>query len=160
MNVRLLRKVQKYILEEPKRFDLEFWGASIDPKEFANLDQYASAVEHCLAELRPPCGAIGCIAGNTLIVAGAIKPKELHGKNLFEFGPDTLEKAAKLLKIDNDSAKRLFYLKEWGQCANGEVIGWPEPFASELSQSEPGTKEYAQTTSARIDHFIATNGRE
>src|SRR5215472_5693396 len=72
----LLRKVAAYILEEPKRFNLNFWGSSIDPKRFDNLaeDDDAEEAEEALLAAQPPCGTVACIAGNACIVTGKIEP--------------------------------------------------------------------------------------
>lgn len=166
MNVELLQKVRAHILEEPRRFNLEHWGGVIDPKEYEHIEEpWPEAVEELedvIAYQRPPCGAVGCIAGNTLILAGEVVPSEhFNGLEVYVMPDNTLELAAKALGIDEEAARRLFYLKEWGHRGIffGKV-GWPMEFEEELGKHSPGTIEYAEVAAKRIDHFIKTKGAE
>jgi hypothetical protein len=166
MNIELLQKVKAHILEEPKRFNLHYWGGIIDPSFYGSLgekiDDYGpDDIETAIHKQHPPCGAVGCIAGNILILAGQIKPTEHYqGIGVYKFPENTLELAADALGIDEAQAKRLFFLYEWGRMHQGRTVGWPEPFEDRLYDATPGTLEYAQITAERIDHFIATNGAE
>lgn len=162
MNVELLEKVKAHILEEPRRFNLDYWGGIVDPNFYNDLyeadDDSDGEIESILAKQRPPCGAVGCIAGNVCILAGIVKPSERFNKNyIYELPQNTLELAAEALGIEYQQAARLFYLSKWDR-AQGN--GWPEPFESRLEECDPGTLEYAQVTAERIDHFIKTNGAE
>lgn len=161
MNVELLRKVQQYILAEPKRFNLDVWGMTVDPDFYEELMEDTGDYEEdsqILLKDRPPCGAIGCIAGNTCIVNGNIIPsKHWGGAEVYEFPADTLEIAAGALDIDRDQARKLFYLTPWGFFDdNGKRVGWPQEFEERLDNTVIGTIEYAQVAVDRIEHFINT----
>ena len=51
MNVKLLRKVQKAILAEPRRFNMGEWGMHVEPGDIPDRDM-------------PPCKTVACIAGH------------------------------------------------------------------------------------------------
>ena len=154
----ILHKLQDYIREEPRRFDLGLWGGVVDPNSFddpeflANEEYRSPEAYDFLKRQRPPCGAVGCIAGNVLIMTGKIKPKEhFNGIRVYGFDYNTPYHAQRVLRLSNEQAARLFYLKSWGR-----VTGWPNEFEEELKQYDPGTKEYVDVTCRRIDHFIET----
>jgi hypothetical protein len=151
MNVKLLRQIQKYILAEPKRFYLGSWGGSILPDVVDSLMDNEDSFSRTMLEQRPPCGALGCIAGTACILTGAIKPK--LGSKIFFFPESTAHKARRLLGIDAAAAERLFYLSEWG------YDGWPRKFerAYERCRTPRGR---ASVAVRRIDHFIKTKGKE
>jgi hypothetical protein len=167
--VDLLRKLEAYILEEPKRFNLTLWGEIVDPKIFKDKEQLrelenSSYYEATVVEQKPPCGAVGCIAGNLCILSGIIKPKQII-KNfdsdieVYEFSRNTPKQAAEALGLSYLEAAKLFFLKYWEAEYNdetGEYIGWPDEFAKRLEAIKPGTKAYAKVTVARIEHFIET----
>ncbi len=100
MNVKLLRKVAKHILAEPKRYAFG-WV------------QQSSAV---------PCGTKACIAGWTILLGARLRksfdengqliiPKSLWRRGFgYYSGP-----ASKLLKINHAQASRLF-------------VNWPSQF--------------------------------
>lgn len=161
MNIELLQKVKAHILEEPRRFNLGYWGGIVDPKFYNELlaeedEGGDEELESVLAKQRPPCGAVGCIAGNVCILAGLIKPTEhFDGGSVYEMLDNTQDIAADALGLDVYQAARLFFLPRWGRLA-----GWPSAFADRLNEAKPGSVEYAQITAERIDHFIATNGAE
>ena len=73
MNTRLLRKVQKHILEEPRRLNMDII-----------LDDRVSARD----PKNPPCGTVGCIAGWAIVLA--------HG----DIGYGLISNAAELLSLD------------------------------------------------------------
>ena len=152
--VQRLRKLQKYILDEPKRFNLETWGEVCNPKTYAALE--AEYVGADVVNQKPPCGTVGCIAGNLCVLSGDIKPNVIIDRlgselETYIFPRNTDEMAAKYLGLDIDEAEKLFYLEEWNY-----GTGWPEEFAARLEKHKPGTLEYAKVAVARIDHFIET----
>ena len=79
MNVRLLRKVAKHILAEPKRLDME----TIADKVEGGRDS-------------PPCGTVGCIAGWACMLTGS------------SVNHADWEKGKRLIDLDSDQAYRLF----------------------------------------------------
>lgn len=80
MNVELLRKVQKHILEEPRRLNMDVVLNKVDTK-----------IKH-----NPPCGTVGCIAGWTVMLTG----------NEGEFGRYDL--AVQLLDLNGTQRDKLF----------------------------------------------------
>src|SRR6267142_2097842 len=59
MNVKALRKLQRYILAEPRRYYQHYWMVT------ANLDEAG-----IVSEQNPPCGAVACLAGNACLMEG------------------------------------------------------------------------------------------
>jgi len=146
--IKKLRKVQEYIVMEPRRFDMNFWGMAV-----RDIDAFAKEYHFSdLADLRPPCGTAGCLAGNALVVAKLIKPKYRTDDKLevFEFPDDTPQIAAKWLGIDEAEAAKLFYLG-----GDTDDLGWPHEFTEKYDQAETLRKR-AKVLSQRIDHYIQT----
>lgn len=131
--VRLLRRVKKHILEEPRRFDMKDWVES-------------STVS--------PCGTVACIAGWTLLLK--LPPKERNmvlaepnaytKRDMLTAGDRTmfLEHAENALWLDRDSSMRLFYDDIWPN-------GLDKAFDKARSR-----KARALVTADRIEHFIKT----
>jgi hypothetical protein len=78
MNVRLLRRVAKHILEEPKRLDMEKIAENVEGRD------------------SPPCGTVGCIAGWACMLTGSSVKRADWGKG------------RRLIGLDGDQAYRLF----------------------------------------------------
>ena len=160
--VKKLRALQKYIREVPERFNLKLWGQVANPEDYDALESYYQ--EEPISLQRPPCGAVGCIAGNYCIMTGLIQPKkilnDLKESEVYEMGYDTSNKAKKSLGLTKEQAENLFFLKSWHTSsyneAKGDFNGWPYEFEDELKTYTPGTKEYVEVTCRRIDHFIKT----
>ena len=138
MNKTLLLKVKAAILAKPERFDMDNW-----------------------------CGTSHCIAGHAAVIAGWLKPNAAYeflrrswtpsaNAKADDCDPDVVasdgshsaEPFARLLRLDEDQAERLFYSEEW-----------PTPFA-EAYKNATGPGARAGIAADRIDHFIATDGRE
>jgi hypothetical protein len=82
----------------------------------------------------PPCETVGCIAGwADFLKHGVVIGNEQIGSSL---------------ELTGDQRKRLFYAHYW-----------PEPFWTRYIYST-SKEENAKVTADRIDHFIATEGRE
>jgi hypothetical protein len=100
MNVKLLRKVKKHILEEPKRLYMSDYikleGESFIGREYAK------------------CGTAACIAGWTCILS----LKELEPKKI-KHSINENEKAAELLGISGSTAHRLFIPTNWPERFQG-----------------------------------------
>ena len=161
--VKKLRKLQRYILAEPKRIHMDDWGIHVDPKDKTTLknlkENYGAAVGGDLLSTllvkNPPCGTMACAAGNLCIIGGLINPQaELRdsGEPYYYFDSNTPELAAEYLGIDEEVAGRLFYFKGWAS----EDNGWPKEFEDRLNKHNPGTLGYAKVVVARIEHFIKT----
>ena len=95
LNVPMLRKVQKHILSEPRRLDMETWTELLTDEE----KKLPSS---------PPCGTVGCIGGWTNILS----------KTLGDI------QAAEVLGITQDEKECLFYTWKFqkGKGAVREVI--------------------------------------
>lgn len=135
MNTPLLREVQEYILDEPKRFNMETW---------------------CDRSGESPCGTTLCIAGAALTInAGVAKRPILRALTSESLRPlytlwgcegysDVEPVAAKLLDLTATETQRLFY-----------DFQWPQPFRNLMANAEtPEAK--AAIGVARIEHFIQT----
>jgi hypothetical protein len=166
-----LRELEKFILEEPRRFNLHIWGAFASEEtverireegpeyiELITQDSSAAAeeiLESLLAE--PPCGTVACLAGNLCIMAGLVKPVLGPNFEVYEFSQDTPKKAAEYLGVDDQQEiSKLFFLKHWSGSRNNPGPGWPEEFEKKLEECTPGSKEYAQVAVDRIEHYIKT----
>lgn len=173
--VEKLRKLQKYILEEPKRFNLNFWGAHVDKTHIEeDVDDLDAKLGYDLAgediklikQNYPPCGTVACLAGNVCVMEGTVQPDYIFETesgekiDVYTFSMDTPELACKSLGITESEGEKLFYLKNWSHWIeeDGDYIrvGWPEDFAAKLKACTPGTPEYAQVAVERIDHYIKT----
>lgn len=132
MNKELLERVKQHILEEPKRLKMGSWGRRVNP---LNSDY-------------PACGTVGCIGGWSIFLA---EPKWLtaNAGELIQYCEVELPSdARRLLELERDQAARLFCTDEW-----------PEGFHEQYNDAVTYV-DRARITAARIDHFIATEGRE
>jgi hypothetical protein len=86
---------------------------------------------------RPECDTVGCIGGWGWLLSG-------HTGY-----PDNVDGYLEVFDITFHEGKRLFHIGHW-----------PDRFKDKLSEFRWQTQEYAQAVSDRIDHFIATEGRE
>lgn len=99
MNVKLLRKVKKHILEEPKRLMMGDWVTETK---------------------KSPCGTAACIGGWAVILSGKYRANMDAG--------DVQEEAKELLDVEGMESTRLFGPVWWpakfrGGCADdGEEI--------------------------------------
>lgn len=96
------------------------------------------------------CGTTACIAGHAALLSGHRRRKHsslLVVKNGVE---QLVDRAAlKELRIDRLMASRLFY-----------AGNWPDQFRYAYDHRTTTPQQRAQIASDRIDHFIATKGRE
>jgi len=137
VNVRLLRKIQKHILEEPKRLRMNYWFIDgLTPgARFGGRLGYFDINES--AEV-PECGTVGCIAGWACVLSG---PKPLTGEWLDGRGQEALA-------LTDDQRLRLF-----------NVSNWPQLFIDKYAKAKT-PRGRGTATASRIDHFIATKGKE
>lgn len=151
MNVRLLRRAQKYILAEPRRIDMRQFGTVFDLTRQTRSETGLPL---------PPCGTTACIAGTIAILEGKTDPVaakrhlKLFGGPYF-FGGAARSAAESLLRITYEQAERLFYFKAWRTNRNG----WPDKYATAYDTAKTPAGR-ARVTVRRIDHFIKTNGAE
>jgi hypothetical protein len=84
----------------------------------------------------PSCGTVACIAGWAYILS----ERQV---------PPFYTQVTRLLGLDSQQGQRLFF-----------ELYWPSKFYAQIQTCQQGAAEYAQTVADRIDHFIATEGRE
>lgn len=134
LNVRLLRKIQRHIIEEPRRFFMGGVVATGTPgSEFTKWACYA----YDLAETVPACGTAACIHGWTVILSGKTPAQVYHLS--FEW---SLRKLGLLPSWENEN--RLFICDDW-----------PGPFRERYRNAKT-PKQRAKIACARIDHLIKT----
>lgn len=134
MNVRLLRKIQKHILAEPKRYNQNV-TIETDQDEIRDVNGGV-----------PKCGTMACIGGWAYILS-RVRPN-------LDFTFDHLGKARRELKITDEQADRLF-----DSVASGCTNYWPKKYADAyLKAKTPAGR--ARAAARRIDHFIKTKGAE
>jgi hypothetical protein len=136
VNTRLLRRVQKHILAEPRRLNMDCLLDSVSVERKTN----------------PPCGTVGCIAGwAAFLTQGAAA----HVSSESWLG------AQDALALTSEQALRLFvepkYAVEKSLYYGDET--WPLKFARKYLSAKTA-RQRAKVTAARIDHFIATKGAE
>ena len=83
MNDPLLRKIQKFILEKPKRMFMGCWIA-----DDVTIDAYGL--------IEPDCGTVACIGGLAQILSRSRK-----------------KGGQELLQLDEDQANSLFFVSAW-----------------------------------------------
>lgn len=151
MNVKLLRRIQKHISAEPRRFNMHFWGKHYS--QYVNL-HYSNV---------PPCRTAGCIAGTACILTGDIQPKKLKGikallngdYGYIDFPLSTPFRARRALGLTKEQADRLFLLSTMSRSGNS----WPDNFELRFNAATT-SRQRAKVAVARIDHFIKTKGAE
>lgn len=145
INVPLLRKVQKFLLAEPRRFYMDQGVVDIE------YLRRACGIE--IAEkAAPPCGTTCCIAGATYILGKNIQKTLNFTKREWE----TVRKyAVRELGLQEDEAERLFYIIDM----HGTDTGWPMKFCYAYANAKTPLQR-AKVGVARIEHFIKTNGAE
>jgi len=133
MNVKLLRRIQKAIRKEPRRFNMLWWVVTGDQES--------------------PCGTSACIGGYAVILSKI--PKLLTTKKWLDAVEDirkdssnTWDPAKAVLGLDTDQATRLF-----------DENRWPREF-SVAYQATEDRRERAKLAIKRIDFFIKTKGND
>lgn len=130
LNVRLLRKIQKHILEEPRRFFMDWFIAKGTPgkKDLTAIGNWTAVCD--LSSVTPPCGTAACIAGWV---------------NLFrKHDPTDHDAAARELGLELGQQHRVF-----------NVMYWPELFRYSYTKAKtPQTR--AKIAAERIEHLIKT----
>lgn len=92
MNVELLRRVQKQILDEPRQFDMDGW--------FTQSIWRGKAI--------PNCGTAACIGGWAIALSKRMTPSEASlSTTRIE------ETASRILDLTYGEAKRLFMFARW-----------------------------------------------
>lgn len=129
VNVKLLRRIKKHILEEPKRFDMQFIRHPLIGIQKAKI---------------PACGTVCCIAGWAIkLTYPASTPNGMFWENAIK-EPVGLRLAENL--ICGRDVDRLFFTNQW-------------PEALEIPYSRAKTPlQKAKAGAAAIDSYIKANG--
>jgi hypothetical protein len=133
LNVKLLRRIQKHIIEEPRRFFME--GFVVKAKSESEWKS-KSLWYNDISTQMPPCKTAACIAGTANLITG--------GRNLA-----ASTRAAKLLGVPT------FRESRWKPHFLFQIDGWPEPFQSRYMNAKT-SKTRAKIACARIDYLIKT----
>lgn len=128
MNVRLLRRIQKRILAEPRQFQML--------QVFSNSIKSGRKIPHC--------GTAACIVGWGIALRAKLKPSLAN-----EAMGDCSRKIkttdeAKIFDLERDASARLVYFDQW-----------PRKFRK-IPEIKEGTAAFARQAARRIDHFIKT----
>ena len=141
--VKQLRKLEKYILAEPRRFNMRAW-----------VEGHATSV---FRRQKPPCGIVGCLGGNAIVMEGHDLTYDDSRRVLIDGRMTSVEPMARrILGLDLDQADRLFYVHSMQPAAK---YAWPEKF-DKAYRKAGSMKARARVAVARIEHFIATGGDE
>lgn len=131
MNVKKLRKLQRWILAEPLRFDMRHW---------VNRD--------LAKERHTPCGTVGCLAGMAV---------HMEGRDPYEAQWRVQDEAEEILGLDRETSNRLFFTESMHPLRKAEK--WPPKFDRAYAKAKT-PRGRARVAVRRIDHFIATKGAE
>jgi hypothetical protein len=135
MNVELLEKVKEHILLKPRTFIMGSFIETIGevPGRTTFYNDAGDIIKF------DKCGTAACIAGWATI---------LHEKtNQIPYGK-IQDRAKSILGITESQSNRLFY-----------DTFWPKDFYNRYLTAK-SQKQRAQVAAERIDHFIATHGKE
>lgn len=146
LNVRLLRRIQKFITKEPRRFFMHDFVVQV--KNSSQWNTYCEII-HDLSSDMPPCGTAACIAGTANILTGARIARTIRSD----------ERAAKALGVDSFYEWRDKHATPYRPPAHPLFLvdGWPQPFRSQYEEATTPIQR-AKVACARIDLFIATKG--
>lgn len=136
MNVRMLRKLEKWIMAEPRRFDMRNWSGN----------------QRIINKNKPPCGTVGCLAGMACHMQGMNLTPGMSEVSKDEYIPGV---ATKILDLTAGQAERLFYIAGM----HYSDIAWPASFAAAYKKAKTPTAK-VKVAVARIEHFIKTKGAE
>jgi hypothetical protein len=130
LNVRLLRRIQRRILKEPRQFQ---------------MDDLYSATDDFGKEVTANCGTAACIAGWAVALSSGISPRE--ASILDSTGQQNTWGLA-VKKLGLESGRPLFLVYEW-----------PGKFWAAYERAKTN-RQQAKVAVARIEHFIKTKGEE
>jgi hypothetical protein len=134
INVRLLRRVQKAIVEHAAHFDMNDWGVDVEKSQVFHDEPSESE-----------CGTAACIGGFAVLLSDGRNPP---------LRSNVAKRAAELLGLsysvlhDELNGNRLFY-----------VDRWPAKFSGRHRRAKRNLTR-ARIAAERIEHFIRTKGAE
>jgi hypothetical protein len=150
-----LRRLEQYILVEPRRFDMTTWVITKDSDKDKGYLRILEAQS-------PPCGTVGCLAGNAIVMDGEYKlrvPK--YGDTVLAYRIKSKkysdswipELAQEKLHLTDSECSRLFFIPQMGHAYRGK--GWPAKFGKAY-MAETDLQKKAEIAVDRIEHLIAT----
>lgn len=135
MNIRLLRRAEKAMLEEPRRASIGDWV------------WHSSAIASNKRKA-PACGTVGCIYGWGKALTAKLRGEALYNAYIGDcFNDGVLASAAAMFELSFHQSQRL--------CLTSY---WPHPFRSRILKTRPQTKAHVKVIVGRIEHFIKTKG--
>lgn len=148
LNVNLLIKIKKHILDEPMRLRMDQWLMQDMPttKKYNSLPGYNEPNEYEI----PACGTVACLAGWAILL-NSHEAQEVRQKD-DPFAPYSA-RGCDILGIDSDIAPYdLFFVDQWPQPFQDDYLEVERNF-EDLSP-ELRQVERAQIVGRLIDHFI------
>jgi hypothetical protein len=142
-DIRFLRKIEKFLMEEPARFSMKYGLVPVDPT--------------CDMLRIPACGTAVCIGGAGYVVATGINLMNHQG--IIKGWDQLMDGIAERTHIDvrQPFYQKLFFIA--GMHDRGPGAVWP-PFYTGMYKACKTPLERACVGVARIEHFIATDGKE
>lgn len=176
--VKLVRKVQNHILEEPKRFNMEDWTTHISDEltDASDWNDPTLMVEHnkLVKKQFPACGTTACIAGWVAILSKPLKtdkdgylvlPKvnDIADFARKKLGLKDFDRILCKLALDDKETDALESPDYHGPAFDDHIFfvhRWPQPFkskyANEIDKPKPSKLKLAKIAVARLDHFLYT----
>lgn len=151
-NVKLLIERLEVLLDSPEapRFNMRYFGNQWG-KEMVNLLPI-------VRENPPVCKTQACLAGEAVLATGSGQLHHNGGIILTSTGGSGWEiesQAGKDLGLTLNQRRRLFFFANM----NEEEIGWPKKFEEAYrAANTPQGRLYVAIR--RVEHFLATKGRE
>ena len=150
--VKIVKKVQHHILEEPKRFDMGEWirsARSISRQWFESDKEWKAEINSSY----PACGTTACIAGWVAILSNPLK----RDKNGYLLIPKLHT------SISNFAAKKLGLSTKPTSLTTQSMFhaeNWPEPFNTkffdENNKVRPNRAKLAKIAVDRLEYFLET----
>jgi hypothetical protein len=140
--IRWLRKAQRFLMKEPKRFNMYEGVRPADIVE-GQIDQ-------------PPCGTACCIAGALYVIKTGLILDPLNPQNL---GWSTIYDEMRELGLGGSLGERLFYIQGLHTHQSAGTTAWPK-FYGDAYLAATTSLQRALIGVARIEHYIATDGAE
>jgi hypothetical protein len=138
MNIAKLKKLKKWILDEPRRYNQNTWVATEGPR---------------VANQNPPCGTVACLAGSACLMEGFEPVGADFGNHVKDRNGSIYfvgELGAEILGLTEDEAGNLFALN-----ANG----WPRNAQSAYMKSTDLIGR-AQAAAKAIDALIKSGQKK
>jgi hypothetical protein len=139
MNIEKLEALKERIKRESMHFDMSLW--------FKNHSTLANKL------IDPACGTAACLAGHACLNEGYLHDPYGYTCNVLVNGaPKSAEATARhILGLTHTEGDRLFF-----------TSSWPFRFRTRYKEmrDQKNFRGMAQAACDRIDHFIATEGRE